>query len=101
MNQKRLAKLRRDIEGLRRKGGIKGRELRKIAGAVGRKLGQRGKEPTWVSERFPDRPLSIPGQSKDINRFTALDILDQLEQDLDEIEAEAKDERGGELNGRG
>ncbi len=100
MNPKKLAKLRREIEGLRRKGGIKGRELRRIAQAVGRKLGQRGKEPTWVSEQFPDRPLSIPGHPGDLNRNTAGAILDQLEQDLDEIEAAMEDLQGGEPDGR-
>jgi hypothetical protein len=61
VNRKKVDKLRRDIEGLRQKGGIKGRELHRIAKATGRKLGQRGKEPTWVSDQFPKRPLSIPG----------------------------------------
>ena len=101
MSRKRIDKLRREIEGLRRKGGIKGRELQKIARATGRKLGQRGKEPTWVSDRFPSRPLSIPGHPGDLNKNTAKDILEQLEQDLDEIEEEMDDEQGGGPDGRG
>lgn len=100
MDQKRLDKLRREIDKLRPKGDIKGRELRRLAEAVGRKLSPRGKEPTWISERFPNRPLSIPGHTK-VNRFTAMDILDQLEQDLDEIEATISDEQGGGFDGRG
>lgn len=95
MNHKKIDRLRREIEGLRRKGGIKGRELQKIAKAVGRRLGQRGKEPTWVSERFSKRPLSIPGHPGDLNKNTARDILEQLETDLDEIEEEMDDEQGG------
>ena len=98
MNPKRLEKLRRDLEKLRRKGDIKERELRSLAERVGRKRGTRGKEPTYVSERFPDRPLSIPAQ-RVVNRYTALGILDELEQDLDEIEARLG-EQGGEPNGR-
>jgi hypothetical protein len=92
VDKKRIDKLRREIERSRRKGGIKGRELRKIAGALGRSLGKRGKEPTWVSEQFPTRPLSIPGHPGDLNRNTAGAILDQLEQDLDEIEEKMDDE---------
>ncbi len=101
MNQRKLANLRKEIESLRRKGGIKGREVRKIAQAVGRELGQRGKEPTWVSKRFPTRPLSIPGHPGDLNRNTARNILNQLEQDLDEIEAAMEDLQGAEPDGRG
>jgi hypothetical protein len=97
MNPKKLKRLRRDIEKLRRKGDIKERELRSLAERVGRKRGIRGKEPTYVSERFPDRPLSIPAQ-RVVNRYTALDILNELEQDLDEIEATLEDQ-GGEPNG--
>jgi hypothetical protein len=100
VNHKKIDRLRRDIEGLRRKGGVKGRELQRIAKAVGRKLGQRGKEPTWVSAQFPKRPLSIPGHPGDLNRNTARSILDQLEQDLDEIEVEMDYEQGGGSDGR-
>ncbi len=98
MSAKKLKKLRRDIEKLRRKGDIKERELRSLAEGVGRKRGTRGKEPTWVSEQFSDRPLSIPSQ-RVVNKWTALGILDDLEQDLDEIEA-TLEERGGGSNGR-
>lgn len=101
MNQKKIDKLRREIESLRRKGGVKGRELRSIAQAVGRKLGSRGKEPTWVSKQFPSRPLSIPGHPGDLSKYTAGDILDELEQDLDEIEIRMEDEQGDEPDGRG
>ena len=70
-----------------------------MAEAVGRRRGKRGKEPTWVSELFPDRPLSIPAQ-REQNRHTARSILDELEQDLDEIEMWMDDEQGGEPDGR-
>jgi hypothetical protein len=101
VNQKKIDKLRREVEALRRKGGIKGRELRKLAKAVGRKLGDRGKEPTWVSEQFSTRPLSIPGHPGDLSKYTAGGILDEIEQDLDEIEAKMEDEQGGGSDGRG
>ncbi len=88
MNPKKLTRRRQEIGSLRQRGGVKGRELESLAKALGRKLHPRGKEPTWVSEELPERPrLSIPGHPGDLNRHTAKAILDQLEEDLDELEA--------------
>lgn len=40
-----------------------------------------------VSELLPiARPLSIPSHSRQLNRYTAKAILDQLEEDLDALE---------------
>lgn len=87
MNSKKLARQRQKIEGLRQRGGVRGRELEDLAKALGRKRHPRGKEPTWVSEELPGRPpLSIPGHPGDLNKHTARAILDQLEEDLDELE---------------
>jgi hypothetical protein len=59
---------------------VKPRKLEALAKALGRKRVKRGSEPTWVSESFPNlRPLGIPHHSKEIKRFTAGNILDQLE----------------------
>jgi hypothetical protein len=67
--------------------------LEAVAGAVGRVRDPRGKEPTWVSEELPSRPpLSIPGHPRDLNKFTARSILDQLEEDVDELESKYADE---------
>jgi len=91
VNPRKLAKLRRDIEGLRQRlAAIKGRELEKIATRLGRRLaGGRGKEPPWVSDELPHRnPITIPrhGGNKDFKPKTARNILDQFELDLDELE---------------
>jgi hypothetical protein len=90
MNRKKLAKLRREIAGMRRRlGAIKGRELEDVARTLGRRLDtQRGKEPTWVSDELPHRnPVSIPRHgSRDLRPKTAGNILYQLELDLDELE---------------
>ena len=87
----RVSRLRKEIEKLRRIGGVRSAELRRLARQVGRKPHPRGKEPTWVNERFPRaRPLSIPGH-RELNRFTTRAILDRLEEDLDLILAEMEE----------
>lgn len=83
MNRKKLRKVMEAMETLRRKVGIKSSELEAAARSVGRTLHGRGKEPTWVNLRFPDlRPISIPHHSKELNRFTANNIINQLEEDI-------------------
>ncbi len=88
MESKKLAKLRRQLDSLRQRGGIKSRELESLTKAMGRRRHpKRGKEPTWVSDTVPNsRPLSIPNHPGDLNRFVAGSILDQLEEDLDRLE---------------
>ncbi|MDP9474124.1 MAG: type II toxin-antitoxin system HicA family toxin [Actinomycetota bacterium] len=94
MNPRKLAKLRQEIEDLRRRlTTIKGRELESIAKKLGRRLagGQasRGKEPPWISDELPDRnAVTIPrhGGNKDFKPKTAKNILEQFELDLDELE---------------
>jgi len=84
MNEKkRIARLRKRVERLRGKGGIKPTELESLAMACGRVRQKRGSEPTWINLNLKQlRPLSIP-HHKELNRFTAQGILDQLEIDLD------------------
>jgi len=87
MDKGRLEKLRIRVEELRGRGGIKSAELESLAKALGRVPIKRGKEPTWVNPTFSDlRPLSIPRHgSKELNRYTANAILDQLELDIEKI----------------
>jgi hypothetical protein len=94
MERTKLKKLRQQIDILRRRGGIKPRELEAVAKALGRKLRPRGKEPMWVTDRAGSRPISIPHHT-DLNRFTAQNILDQLEADIDEIEGYGDEENDG------
>jgi hypothetical protein len=83
----KIQKLRAQIELLRGRGGIKSAELEALARRLGRKRANMGKEPTWVSEELPERrPVSIPNHPRDLNRYTARGILDQLEGDLDRYE---------------
>jgi len=87
MHQNRIRHLRMEIDRLRRVGGVKSRDLERLAARLGRKRHRRGKEPTWISEMLPEaRPLSIPSHARDLNRITARTILDLLEADLDAIE---------------
>lgn len=88
MNREKLDKLRKLVEGLRNKGGIGYSELESLARALGRVPSKRGKHQTWVNQTFDDlRPLSIPHHgSKDLNKYTAKDILDQLELDIEKFE---------------
>jgi hypothetical protein len=81
-----LKRLRRTIEELRNAGGVKPKELERLARAVGREP-RAGSHQTWVyKDNSTAPPLPIPHPSKDINRFTAQAILDVLDDDLDRIE---------------
>jgi len=91
VNPRKLAEIRRDIEGLRqRPATIKGRELESIVTRLGRRpAGGRGKEPAWISDELPHRnPITIPrhGGNKDLRPKTARNIIEQCELDLDELE---------------
>jgi hypothetical protein len=87
MSLGRIRRLRSRIEALRGRGGIKAAELESLAQKLGRRRAKRGREPTWVSDAFPDlSPVSIPNHPGDLNRYTAKGILDGLEADLDRHE---------------
>ena len=95
MRKKQIARLRQEIERLRRSGGVKSRELQELAKSLGRKRHNRGKEPNWVSEIFDDVfPISIPDHPGDLNKYTARGILSQLENDLDKLEETLADQEG-------
>ena len=97
MNRRKLSRLRKLIQTLRgRLGNIKSRELESLARALGRKLDNRGKEPTFISELLPQaRPLSIPHHPNALKKGTAGNILDQLEKDIDDLEELRLDNEGG------
>jgi hypothetical protein len=88
-----IERLRADIQALRRVGGVRSSDLQSIARRLGRSLSPRGKHPTWVSHILPTAPpLSIPDHGgRDLNRFTAQVILDQLEEDLNALEAQQRE----------
>ena len=88
MNRQKLDKLRIRVDELRQKGGIGSSELESLAEALGRVRSKRGKHLTWINKAIPDLPpLSIPHHgSKDLNKYTANDILDKLELDIEKLE---------------
>jgi hypothetical protein len=83
MDRKRLDNLRRERAALRRSP-QKATALQSFAERLGRKRVGRGKEPTYVSDAFPNlRPLSIPGhKGRDLAIGTKNSILNQLDDDL-------------------
>ena len=88
MNRKKLKKIRNRLDKLRQKvSNIRPRELISLAGCLGRKPFPRGKEPTYVSEMLNDKnPISIPNHPGALSKYTAGNILDQLEEDLERLE---------------
>jgi hypothetical protein len=94
--KRNLAKLRRELEGLREQGGVRTSELERLARKLGRRLTRRGRHPTWVNQDLPQaNPLTIPSHPGDLNRFTAGSILNQLETDLDSLERLAEEKSEG------
>jgi hypothetical protein len=87
MKRGQLRKVRAEIASLRlRLGSVTARELEAIARWLGRTRFARGKEPTFV--RPPWLPLTIPAHKPTLRKGTAKNILDHLEEDADQIEAE-------------
>jgi hypothetical protein len=83
MKRRKLKKLRVELERLRRSP-QKASALEGLAGKLGRKRVNRGKEPMWESEEFKNLPpLSIPHHgAKDVAPGTKKSILNQLEDDI-------------------
>jgi hypothetical protein len=90
VNSKRLNRLKRRLEGLRSApANITRKKLEGLAKSLGMIPHNRGKEPTYASGDFPDlNPLSIPSHPGALNKFTAKDILDDLEIIICQWEAE-------------
>lgn len=85
MDKAKVSRLKRRLSALRAKGAnIRSRELKSLAKALGRRHHkQRGREPTWISEALPEStPISIPDHPGAMNKYTAGNILDQLEEDI-------------------
>jgi hypothetical protein len=80
MNRKTLDRLHRRLKELRAApANITRKKLVGLSKSLGMRPDKRGKEPTYVSDDFPQlTPLSIPSH-REINKFTAKDILDGLE----------------------
>lgn len=83
-----MQKIKKRLQALRsRPNNIRSAELVSLARSLKRRLFDRGKEPTYVSDLLPKSyPISIPNHPGAISRGTAVNILDQLEQDIFEIE---------------
>lgn len=88
MNPKKLRRLRRLLGALRTSvANMPSRKLESFAKALGREPEKRGKHPTYVSSILQNsRPITIPHHSKNLKKWTANSILDQLEQDLFTLE---------------
>jgi len=95
MNSKSLNRLKRRHVALRNGADIPRRVLVNLAKALGRKPSPSGKEPMYVSEFFPIRPLSIPAHRM-VKEYTAKSILNQLEEDISHWE----DRLRGELKAK-
>jgi hypothetical protein len=88
MTSGRLRRLRRTLENLRRQGGIRAAALKRLATSLGRVERKKpGADHVWRSH-FPGvRDVMISTHpSEAMNRFTARDVLDGLEEDLDRWE---------------
>jgi hypothetical protein len=98
MTLKNLRKIKRKIATLRAgSANIRPQKLIRVARSLSRKLSNRGKEPIYLSELLPHKKLiTIPSHSGSLPRFTAENILDDLDEDVDElIEIEETRKQGG------
>lgn len=95
MDSKRLKKIKKTLNDLRSKpNNIRSKELIKLAKSLGRRLFKRGHEPNYLSDLLPrSRPISIPNHPGAMARFTAENILDQLEQDIFDLEESIEEKR--------
>lgn len=82
MNARKLQRIFRRINELRnRPGNVRSRELRSLAVSLGRKKRQGGRHDIYISELEGTRSLPIPSHSRNLPKGTALNILNDLEQD--------------------
>ncbi len=103
MTLKQLARIKELIRACRRgAGNLRHRDLASIATALGRRRSkQRTTEPTFESTVFDTNVITIPDHSKGMKKWTALSILDQLEEDVLRWEARMKREQKGRASGNG
>ncbi len=90
MDEKKLAKIKREIDSARQgAGNLRHRDLAKIAKMLGRvRSKDRTNEPTFVSTLLTTNVITIPDHARGLNKFTALNILNQLEEDVFKFEQE-------------
>ena len=103
MNPNKLKRLRRQLAKLRRqsKGGIASEKIESFAKALGRVQRNPGKHVNWESELLPhSRPISIPHHGKPLKPFTAGEILDSLELDLEIFEEMNENDEKNNRKGR-
>lgn len=88
MEATKLKRLKRKLASLRTAVcNLRSRQIVRFAESLGRKRDNRGSEPTYINEMLPgSRPLTIPNHPGALNKFTAGNILDQLEQDISMLE---------------
>jgi predicted RNA binding protein YcfA (HicA-like mRNA interferase family) len=84
MNRKKLQKIKGRVDSLRRSlGTIRSQDLVRLMKKLGRRRAKRGKEPTYVSDEFPDaRPITVPSHPGTLKPGTANSILDDIEGDV-------------------
>ena len=94
MNRRKLLKLRKEVDQFRAGiANVRERELVSLALSTGRVTVIRGTEPTYGRPGWP--PLTIP-QPGHMAKYTAKNILKQIDRDLDALEEELGDEDAGE-----
>jgi len=93
MMPSKLKKLRRELDALRRRRkSIRSDELESLAIRIGRRRVKRGKEPTYERVAPGWFPLTIPSHPGTLPIGTACNILNQLEDDIERLEAEIEQE---------
>jgi predicted RNA binding protein YcfA (HicA-like mRNA interferase family) len=101
MTRRKLAALKREVSACRNTQ-VKAKTLISLARRLGRKKENRGKEPTYVSLKFPDLPpLAIPAHGgKDLRLGTMRSIVSSLEDDIARWKEELRDDEQDEANCR-
>ncbi len=95
MDEKKLVKIKREIDSARqRAGNLKHRDLAKIAKMLGRvRSKERTNEPTFISTLLNTNVITIPDHAKGLNKYTALNILNQLEDDVYKLEEQIEERK--------
>jgi hypothetical protein len=98
MDRRKLDKLQREIERMRR-ASVRASDVQSIARKLGRQIVNRGKEPMWDNIELPGQPvLAIPSHGgKDLSPGVKNSVLDQLEDDI--LAWEERLLRNGSSNG--
>jgi hypothetical protein len=88
MDARKLAKIKKKISEARRgAANLKFKDLEKIAKMLGREQSKdRNNHPTFVSTLLDTNVITIPNHSAGVKKYTALNILDQFDNDVFELE---------------